>query len=65
MINENSVTEIHQGKRIEAKSGPESATGGTSSCASYFCLSLLLSPTFLSLSSSSPVGVPGILMIHA
>lgn len=51
MINENSAIKIHQGKRTEAKSGPESAT---SSCASYFCLSLsslLLSP----LSSLRPV----------
>lgn len=38
--NEYSVTEVHQGERIEAKSGPESATGDTSSCASYFCLYL-------------------------
>lgn len=38
--NENTVTEIHQGERIEVKSGPESATGDTSLCASYFCLYL-------------------------
>ena len=34
MINENSVTAIHQGQKIKAKSSSESSTG-----ASYFCSS--------------------------
>jgi len=29
MINENSMTEIHQGQRIKAKSGSESSTGAS------------------------------------
>lgn len=62
MINEHNVIEIHQGKRILSQPPDD-----TSSCASYFCLSLSsLSFYFLSLLlSSSSVGLPGILMIHA
>lgn len=63
---ENSVTKIHQGKRNEAKSGPESAFGDFSAWASYFCLPLpSLFFYFLLFPSSSSVGLPGILMINA
>lgn len=68
VIKENSVIEIHQQQRTEAKSCPESAISDmTSSCASYFCLSLSSFSYFPLplLPSSSSVGLPRILMINA
>lgn len=58
------VTKIHQEKGVEAKSGPESATGDISSRHLFWSLPLFPYFHLSLLPSSSSAGLPGILVIN-